>query len=251
MEDAYYKAMALADGELDSADLPELVHKLGRDRALMRAAQSFIDLRRNRIARLFARKMDEPLPQRILDTANMAPMGRSTKGTGVLAHGGALFDHLREKYRMPAWSLAAGPAFAAAVAVAASWVLLPARGLEPVLTPQIEAALERAVSDKDASVPGLKLLLTYWSNKGSWCRQFDMESGQQQTSALACRQSDATWQVVLQTPPQVVVPDAARPAGSQREFLDEYVRSHMSAPALDAAETQSAIGSDWQRPAGK
>ena len=82
MEDAYYKAMALADGELDSADLPELVHKLDRDRALMRAAQSFIDLRRNRIARLYARKTDEPVPQRILDTANMAPMGRSTKGSG-------------------------------------------------------------------------------------------------------------------------------------------------------------------------
>jgi hypothetical protein len=255
MDDAYYKAMALADGELDPADLPDLVHKLERNGALMRAAQSFLDLRRSRLARLYARKADEPLPQSIVETIMTAPIGMPTKGAaGVFAFGGALFERVRQKYRMPGWSLAAGPAFAAAIAVAASWVLVPARGLEPTLTPQIEAALERAVGDNDPSVPGFKILLTYWSNKQSWCRQVDMASGGQQTSALACRQNNGRWQIVLQTPLMQtlpVMPGTSRPAGSHREVLDDYVRSQMNGPPLEREEVQNAINSGWERPAGK
>ena len=248
MEDAYYKAMALADGELHSADLPELVHKLDRDRALMRAAQSFIELRRNRIARLFARKMDEPLPQSIVETIMTAPMGRSTKGAaGVFAYGGAWFDHLREKYRLPAWSLAAGPAFAAALAVAATWLLVPARGLEFALTPQIEAALELAVGSDDTAVSGLTILQTYWSTNGSWCREVQVASSTQKTAALACRWGEGRWGVVLLTPP-VPARSTASPA---REYLDNYVSLHMNGPALAPAEIQRAIASGWQRPADK
>jgi hypothetical protein len=249
MEETYYKAMALADGELDSADLPELVDHLYHDKALMRATQSLFDLRRYRIARLFARKLDEPLPQHILDTAWTAPMGKSSSGAGVFAYGGALFDRLRERYRMPGWSLAAGPAFAAAVAVAASWVLVPARGFEPALTPQIEAALERAVGGTDASVPALRILQTYWSSDQSWCRQFDVQSSTQLTSALACRWGEGKWGVVLQTPP--VSAGVTTPASPPRAYLDSYVRSHMSAPALDPAQEMSAINSGWEPPAAR
>ncbi len=248
MEDAYYKAMALADGELDSADLPDLVHKLERNSALMRAAQSFLDLRRSRLARLYARKGDEPVPQSIVQTIMTAPMGRSTKGAaGVFAYGGALFDRVRQKYPMPGWTLAAGPAFAAAVAVALSWALVPARGFEATLTPQVQAALERSVGTDDAAVSGLTILQTYWSTNGSWCREVQVASSTQKTAALACRWGEGRWGVVLLTPP---VP-AGSTASPAREYLDNYVISHMNGPALAPAEIQSAIASRWQRPADK
>ena len=249
MEDEYYKAMALADGELDSDDLPELVHKLARDSALMRAAQSFLDLRRNRLARVYARTRDEPVPQSLIDTLMTAPTGSSARGpAGVFAYGGAMFERLRQKYRMPGWSLAAGPAFAATVAIAVYSLLAPAGGLEPAPSPQVEAALERVAGDKDPSVPGLKIGVTYLSDQGAWCRQYDTVSGSQQTSALACRHPNGGWKVVVQMPPSEV---AVRPAGPLAGFLGDYVRAHTGAAPLTSSEQQSVVASGWQRPAGR
>jgi hypothetical protein len=241
MKDAYYKAMALADGELDSSEFPTLVHELERDPALMRTAQSFIDLRRNRVAKLYAAKREESVPRRLLDTAASGPMGQRV---GAIAFGRALFGRLREEYRISGFSFAAGAAIAAAVAVAVSTVLAPAPTLEPALSPQVQAALERATSKKDNPVEGMTFMRTYWSNNDTWCRQYDIASGGQRTSSLACRQ-DGQWRLVMQLPPASA--SAPGPAASRREFLDQFVGSHIK---LEPEQAGQAAQSGWADPPG-
>ena len=174
MKDTYYKAMALADGELDSNEFPALVHELERDPALMRAAQSFIDLGRNRVSKLYAARREESVPRHLLKIATSAPMGqRERQSAGAVAFGMALLDRVRE-YRMPGLSFAAGASVAGAVLIAVSTLLAPPPSLEPILAPQVQAALERATSKQDNPVTGMSLLQTYWSNNATWCRQFDI-----------------------------------------------------------------------------
>jgi hypothetical protein len=248
MEDAYYKAMALADGELGSADLPALAHQLVRNSALMRAAQTFIDLRRGSLARTYAKRLEEPVPQHIMDLLETGTVGARRSAPGV----GTFIEAVRRKYRMPGWSLAAGPAFAALLAISASWLLAPAAGSEPGLSPQVQAALERSVSSGDSTLPGLTFLQTYWSNDQSWCRQFNVVSGAQQTSAVACRWAEGKWRIVLQTPPVPAGSAAMVPAGTPRAHLDRYVHSHVSGVPLEPDQVKNAIDSGWAPPpAGK
>jgi len=54
---------------------------------------------------------------------------------------------------------------------------------------------------------------------------------------------------VLQTPP--VATSVVAPAMSQRQSLDDYVRSQMNAPALEPAEEQTTINSGWAAPAAR
>jgi hypothetical protein len=263
MNEAYYKAMALADGELDSGEIPALVQKLARDPALLRAFQSFVDLRRNRVSALYAGMSDERAPEHLVNTAEFAPMGRRETGSaGVLAYSRALLGRLREEYRMPSLSFAAGAAAAAVVAIAVSFALSPREAVGPaaieqaqapfeqVVTPQVEAALERATSREDNPVPGMRFLQTYWSKNSGWCRQFDIAAGGRQTSALACRGQEGAWRVVLQTPP-VPVSGGMIPAASAREHLDRFVQSHMKQPALEPEQARQAAASGWQPPGGR
>jgi hypothetical protein len=213
----------------------------------MRAAQSFIDLRRNRVAKLYAARREESVPQRLLDTATTSPMGqRARQPGGAFAYGRGLLDRLREEYRISGFSFAAGASIAAAAAVAVSTVLAPPPSLEPVLAPQVQAALERATSKQDNPVAGMSLLQTYWSNNGSWCRQYDITSGGQKTSALACRQ-EGQWRLVMQMPP---APVGTAPAASPRLFLDQFVQSHMKQPALEPEQAGQAAQSGWAEPPG-
>ncbi len=245
MEDAYYKAMALADGELNSGDLPALAHTLVRDSALMRATQVCMDLRRGRLARIYARRVDEPVPQHLIDTVMTAPMGRPARRSAPLF--GALIEWVRGNHPIPGWSLAAGPAFAALVAISASWLLVPAAGSATVMTPQIQAALERGVSNGGTALPGLRFLQTYWSSDDGWCREFNVASDAQQTSAVACRWGEGMWRIVLQTP--TVGPGAIGTAGTPRDHLDRYVQSRMSAPPLQPDQVEKVIKSEWAPPA--
>ena len=223
-----------------------LVHELERDPALMRAAQSFIDLRRNRVAKLYAAKREESVPQRLRHTATTSPMGQpAMQPAGAVAFGRALLGRLREEYRISGFSFAAGASIAAAVAVAVSTVLAPPPSLEPVLAPQVQAALERATSKQDNPVTGMGLLQTYWSNNGTWCRQYDITSGGHKTSALACRQ-EGQWRLVMQLPPAPA--GATAPAASARAALDQFVQSNMNQPALDTEQARQAAHSGWAEP---
>ena len=254
MEDASHKAMALADGELSAADLPGLVGELARNTALLRLAQRFMAVRRNRIAKLYARKLEEPVPQWLIDKVMTAPVATPAREpNNVFSYGSyasGLLDRLRRKYRMPAWTFAAGPALAAALALSVSWLLVPASGpAAPLLTAELQFDLENAASAKDRRTQGFRPLVTYWSNDQAWCRQFSVESPVEQTFAVACRADNGNWRIVLQTPP--VLTGGMRPAGSTRAHLDKYVASNQSGAPLDATQLEATMKAGWQPPANQ
>lgn len=249
MERAYHKALALADAELSPAELPAVVDELARNPSMVRALQVYMAVGRQRLAKTYDAKRSEPVPQWLIDTVMHAPVqqpaGQSSK---VVSYGNALLERMRRRYRMPGWSLAAGPAFAAVLAAVSAWQMVPnsSHG-EMLMTAQLQSALERTAT----SQAGFKPLLTYWSNDQNWCRQFEMRSDVERTFAIACRADEGNWRVIMQTPPGSL--GAILPAGSPREHLDRYVATTVSGQPLELRQVEDAIKSGWPAPpmAGK
>ena len=126
MENAYHKALALADAELSPAELPALVDELARNPSMVRALQVYMTVGRGRLAKTYEAKRAEPVPQWLIDTVMHAPVEQSAgQSSKVVSYGSALLERMRRRYRMPGWSLAAGPAFAAVLAAVSAWLLVP------------------------------------------------------------------------------------------------------------------------------
>jgi anti-sigma factor RsiW len=241
--------MALVDGELPAADLPEVIHELDRNPPLLRWTQSMQNISRRRIAGAYARTLEEKVPQSLVDLVMHAPMGETRREPASLqSYGAALVDRLRQKYRVPGWSVAAGPAFASALAIAATWLLMPASNASPTLmTAQLEDALERTVSGSNTTLAGFTPEVTYWSNDQSgWCRQFEMKTSAERAFAIACRSDGGHWRVVVQTPPRPI--DATTTVVDPRLPLSGYIAASQNGPALAPAQIENAIKSGWEPP---
>ena len=249
MEKAYHKALALADAELSPAELPAVVDELARNPSMVRALQVYMAVGRQRLAKTYDAKRAEAVPQWLIDTVMHAPIERPAgQSSTVISYGSALLERMRRRYRMPGWSLAAGPAFAAVLAGVSAWLLLPAStNGETLMTAQLQSALERTAT----SQAGFRPLLTYWSSDQNWCRQFEVRSDVERTFAIACRADDGNWRVIMQTPPGSL--GAILPAGSPREHLDRYAATSVSGQPLELSQVEEAIKSGWPAPsmAGK
>jgi hypothetical protein len=244
MEKAYHKALALADAELSPAELPALVDELARNPSMVRALQVYMAVGRQRLAKAYEAKRAEPVPQWLIDTVMHAPVERAAgQSSKVVSYGSALLERMRRRYRMPGWSLAAGPAFAAVLAAVSAWLMVPnsSHG-DTLMTAQLQSALERTAT----SQAGFRPLLTYWSSDQNWCRQFEVRSDVERTFAIACRADDGNWRVIMQTPPGSL--GAILPAGSPREHLDRYAAASVSGQPLELPQVEEAIKSGWPAP---
>ena len=248
MEYAFRKTLALADAELSAAEVPALVQELARNPSLVRALQVYIAVGRRRIAKPYAAKRDEPVPQWLIDTVMRAPMERAAdRSASVVSLGSKLLERMRRSYRAPGWAVA-GPALAAVLAL---FVWQQATGAAPgglLMTAKLQNALEHTASGEDPSLRGFMPLLTYWSHDQAWCRQFEMRSSEERTFGVACRADGGNWRVVMQTPPG---PLGMLPAGSPRQHLDGYVASRMSGQPLETPQIVDVMKSDWSPPVGK
>jgi hypothetical protein len=245
MSTAGEKAMALVDGQLAPADLPDLVEELARNAPLVAEVQEYLALSRNRLASPFAAMGEEPVPGRLVDAIMQAPAPApivAPAGQPLLAR---VLAWLRGSYRVPAWSLAAAPALAALMMVAVWWAA-PAPGRGPLLEADLGPALERTESGKDASLGTVRPVLTFHSKAAGWCRQFDVRHTSRQVShALACRGADGRWEVVASTPPART---GLTPAGSdRRRAIDDLAASMMRGDPLSPADETKVIGGGWRR----
>jgi hypothetical protein len=243
--------MALVDGQLAPADVPGLVQELARNAGLIAELQEYLALSRSRMAAVYAAKADEPVPRRLTDAvmSAAAPAGtREGAPEPVAGFGRRLLGWLQSDCRVPAWSIAAGPALAAAAVVAAVAGYLATstpRG-SALAQADLAAALERTQSGKDAALATLRPVLSFNSRAGAWCRQFEVRNASRQVShALACRGEGGEWTVLASTPP--AGGGGFAPAGADaRKTVDDLVTSMMQGNPLSQDEEAAAIGRRWR-----
>jgi hypothetical protein len=244
MKNAGEKSMALVDGELAPAEVPELVQELARNPALVAELQTYLATAGRRIAGPFEAKHSEPLPAWLVDKVMRAPVAESSPAQPSARHARGLIERLRRGYRVPAWSLAAGPALAAVLVALGAWLVAPPPGRSG-LEANLGLALERTESGKDAPLVALRPVLSFKSKTAAWCRQYELRYATRQAShGLACRNDGGRWDVVAATPPATI---GTRPAGSgQREAIDELVTAMIDQP-LSRADEAARIGKGWSR----
>ena len=246
MHQVLHKAMALADAELRASEVPSLIQELARSPALVRALQVYMAVGRSRIARPYAAKRDAPVPQWLIDTVMTAPMAEPARQrpAPLRAVAGSLLGWLKDKYRMPGWSLAAGPAVAAALAAVSTGLLVPtASHGESLLAAQMQRAIETTGSGEEARLLTLRPVATLLSQDQTSGRQIEMRAAGERTAAVACRGSNGDWQILKQTAPY---PVGTLPAGSSREELDRFVGTLVSGPLLEREEVKKLSTSGWQ-----
>jgi hypothetical protein len=243
--------MALADAELRASEVPALIQELARSPALVRALQVYVSLGRSRIGRPYAAKRDEPVPQWLVDTVMTAPMAEPARRQPLKFQDvvGALLGWLKYKYRAPGWSLAAGPAMAAALAGAFAWALLPvpSQGEAALAAAKLQRALETTGSGKEDRLLAFRPIMTFVSKDQTYCRQYEVRTDAERTAAVACRDPNGVWQVLKQTPPFPVGP---MPAGSSKEELDRFTLSLMRGEPLGEDHVEKLSTTGWRdRPA--
>jgi hypothetical protein len=247
MKDAGEKAMALVDGQLAPADVPDLVQELARNAPLVAELQRHLALSRNRIASVYAAKGEEPVPQWLSEQVMRGGGAAGRPAQQDAGFGRRLLQRLQQGYRVPGWSLAAGPALAAAVAALAVLlvpVAAPTTG-SVLAESDLGAALDRTVSGKDAALATLRPVLSFRSKSAGWCRQFELRNVNRQVShALACRSEQGGWSVVASTAP---AGGGYAPAGAdQRKAIDDRATEMMRESPLSSEEEVATIARRWQ-----
>ena len=243
MEHAHYKAMALADGELNAAEVPALIQELARNPSLMRTLQVYFIVRRRRFAQLYDAKREEPLPQWLIDTVNQAPIGDAESPVVRLKPLG-LLDWLKSRYAMPRWTWAAGPALATVVTALCAWLFMPnSSHSATLLAVGLQQAIETTQGSGNAALVTFRPVLTFRDKDNAYCRQYELRSDVERSSAFACRTDEGHWQVVMQSPPAKLTGPA--PAGSPE--INDAVTERRLGPPLPDEEISRLTSNGWTR----
>jgi len=237
------KAMALVDGQLAPAEVPGLVRELARSPALVAELQTYLATSGRRIAEPFQAKRGEPVPAWLVDAVLRAPSGGGLQAPPI-GRAGRVLMLLKRRYRMPAWSLAAGPALAAGLVALAAWLAMPAWFRDAPVEANLGTALEGTESGKDAPLVALRPVLSFKSKTTAWCRQYELRYATKQAShGLACRNGQGGWSVVAATAPAPIGP---RPAGSSpRKAIDDLVTAMMGDQPLSNSDETARINKGW------
>jgi hypothetical protein len=218
--------MAYADNELDSqtrsaveaamANDPEIARRIAQHKAL-----------RGRLKATFDKVLDEPPPQRLVDTA---------RGVPAVRREGNVIPLRRKRSERTAWPQWATMAASLVIGVIIGQVLLraPTSGA-PVVSRNgqvlANGTLAQALSDQLASTQTpdapVKIGVSFKSKTGEYCRTFAMHAPTT-LAGLACRDhSDWRVQVLAQNPQSE--PNSARSGTAYRQAGSEMPRSVLQA----------------------
>lgn len=245
---------AYIDGELTADDAEIIKHAVNADPAL---AGRLAELESNdwRIVDAYSQLDDVPMPDEVMALLNVADSSSSQEYSDNVVE----FPLLGNSGRKPLWSqtLAASVALIAGLGIGmlvANTDNETAQGLEiaSVSTSGSELfnLLETLPSGHTAEISGtsVKPILSFRSESGSYCREFQQEDSARSSRAVACRAMNS-WET------QFVVFQASN-AGKNAEFstassmeeqkFAELVTSRMVGDALSQEEEASMLG-HWSR----
>jgi len=235
--------MAYADGELDAKLRAEISTAIVNDPTLARRVEHQRALR-SRIAGAFAKVMDEPLPERLLDAA---------RGKQMPAERGKVLQFPARASRPPAapWRVREWAAMAASLilGVLLSWRMfgpshsevMVASGDALVARGTLANALDTQLASERRGDEPVLIGLTFKARDGNFCRSFIMSVTR--TAGLACRVG-GDW--------QVAATDTVSASGQMQQASSALppailsaVESRIDGVALDADAERAAQHSGW------
>lgn len=257
------KVMAFSDGELPFEEWQDVLEAVVTQPDLLQ----FLNACRftQGLRRVVDRELSGKTPERLLTTIwqwKPSPakiLYAATANSNTAADTTAMVTPLTpHRFRLPSWALAA----AAALFVGASsgWLAnqalrddfttLEARGL--VASTSMQTALEATLSRETARV-GRNLWLTpvlsFYSQSGKWCRQYELDHGtSMRSSGLACRDDDGAWNVQAQTAATPRIGGEHYKYVGENDRIIESVRTQIiDGDALTAQQEAAQIGDKWNR----
>jgi hypothetical protein len=219
---------AFADGQLDEPRRSAVAAAVAVDPALAAEVERHRALKQ-RLASHFAPILDAPVPERL--TALVG--GGEPRVVDLVA------ARQRRAIRGPArWAWIVGPALAASLALA---VFLPRGTPQGYADPALAGALDRQLVATQASDAPTRVLLSFRSESGQYCRAF---SGRAQ-SGIACRDSTG-WRLQATAPGAVPGQGDYRMAGSPAAAIMAQAQDMAAGAALTAEQEQAARARGWR-----
>lgn len=241
---------AFLDGELPAADMDALAKDVETDAQLARRVER-LGAANTAFVQAVSAIDSKPMPAGVEKLLAEAPAAKPA-GAKVLAFrprsvSGWLMEHRALAASLLCAAIVGGVASGLRTetdpfAPKADGVILASSSLHHALeaAPTGEAVL---VSAGVSATPRL----TFASDTGAFCRQFDVASQKGVTTAIACREGKA-WRT------QVAVfgkpgsgPDYQTASGAKSPALEAFIDDHISGTALNTEQEKSAIAKGWNQ----
>jgi hypothetical protein len=243
MKFASEKAMALVDGQLAPAEAPAVIQEIAATPALMRLVQKYLAVNPWKIRQLYKDFEQEPVPDRLMATVLYSPMGEvRRRSPGFVEKLAALAARTRERYTVPGWSLAAGPALAGALVAVSAYTFMPTASVGAYADAgMIVPPLETTASGSSSQLV-VRPILTYRNKSDEFCRQFEVKYGEKQSShAVACLRAGGNWQMMMATPLVPTVHGYAPVGEADRKSIDDYVGATIVGAHLETPQESNAL----------
>ncbi len=217
---------AFADGELASERQAEVAAAIAADPALAAQVEAHLALKA-KLAGHFAPIASQPVPDHL--AAMLTP-----KEAEVVDFAAAR-ERIETKRRLPRWSLYAGPALAASLALA----LFMPRGGTVNMDPQLLAALDNQLVSEQADDADTRILLSFRNGEDEFCRAYSVPG----RSAIACH-TPSGWEDRADVEYSPGTSTDFRQASTNPIF--EQVQEMAVGPALDAKQEVAARNAGWR-----
>jgi len=253
------KISAYLDGELDAAETAAIETEIGQSPTLAERVRRARELDRA-LASAFAPVLNEPVPQRLLDLVANHPMSGLAAAPASLAEMRARRDAASAWSRFRPWA----SLVAVAASLAAGFMIGTLRqpSLSGALGDGLSAAsplaavLDSTPSGQTARTHAggsVKPRTSFMASNGSYCREFDLQSGQASAAGVACRGQDG-WRVEVlaatgdSADRGLAGHGYAMAAGSAAPAVEAALRALGAGDPLDAAGEAQAIAGGWVKP---
>jgi hypothetical protein len=238
---------ALLDGALTPDDAARLEQRLERELKL-RARLDALERANTAVHDAYARVVDEPLPQGMLDLLG-ADAGRRDNVVPLAA---------KQSQQWSSLPLALAASIALVIGVTIGVLLNPRYAASPLDLAANAGAVSRGtalyeVFERAPAAEARELsagvtatpVLTFSTASGDYCRELELASAQGATQMLACRR-DGDWRLVLASYSASTSPDGVyRPASGPSPAIDAAIDELIEGAPLDAAAERELIDRGW------
>lgn len=244
--------MAYVDDELDAATRVAVESAMRSDQELKEYIERQQALRA-KLRATFDRVLEEPVPERLLETVRKEPPLAQEAGIGDLAAARvAKAERSSRRWALPEWGSMAA---CLVVGLFVGQALLRSPDTSPVATRDgqlvARGALERALTSQLASnqqdAAPVYIGVSFRDKAGDYCRTFVMRTGEA-LAGLACREKDA-WrvEVLAQGAPAATSAVGYRMAGAELpEAVLRAVEAQIAGDPLDSEQEATAQLGNWE-----